>query len=166
MEKKLIIALLLFVGFNSARAQIEKGRVFVGAGSVSGISSDHRSDFGDSKVGFNLTGGYFLSDNLMLGSNVSIGLEGLLIFREAAVSFGPFGRYYHNNLFAGVGFSFASAPYSDTTLRAEEVSVEIGYALFINDNISLEPTLSYATGSTLTNSSRLSALVGLGIYLP
>ncbi len=169
MKKNLILTLLFLIGFTSIQAQTDKGRIFLGVGSVAGFSSSSIDGIDDNSNSFsvNLTGGLFVIDNLLAGANVGFGTSSFMDFNSTSFSFRPFARYYMNNFFAGAGLGLASTDTDDVRVSGTRIGLELGYAAFLNDHISIEPVLSYSLGGgDFDGNNQLSLSVGLGIYLP
>ena len=93
--------------------------------------------------------GYFIIDNLALSSR----LTHLLSSGSSSTSLSIGGRYYINNLYAGCDLVLAEP----TTLK-----FNAGYAIFINDQLAIEPSLTYSKINEFTSS--LSMMVGFAMY--
>ena len=124
----------------------------------SGTSTDGSSN----SISFNPFGGYFIIDGIAVGAGISIqsdsfkpdGQPGKFTFSQLTVS--PFGRYYHSSGFFGhLGFNFGSAKFKDDTGGStfEDKNSVFGfglgggYAIFLNDNVAIEPLLMYESNS-------------------
>ncbi len=131
----------------SANAQIcPKGAIMLGGSAgVTSVSND-----GDSNVSFFLspTAGFFVADDLAVGANISVAAsEGFSQF-----GIGPFARYYFlKGLFAQAGLDFTSTKFdgfdSDSSTR---FNVGVGYSVFLNDGVALEPGLVFDFGEGIT----------------
>lgn len=129
---------------------------------------------------------YFVIDRLALGIDASFSysnneftnIEGNNSSQNGtAISIGPFARYYlKNGLFAqtSVGFGISKTNAADYESKNESFRYEfgVGYAIFLNQNISLEPIISYRHVKTTHNQSTLESTnnglvlgVGFTIYL-
>lgn len=114
-------------------------------------------------ISFNPFGGYFVIDGVAVGAGITIqsdsfkpdGQSGKFTLSQLTVS--PFGRYYHSSGFFGhLGFNFGSAKFKDDiggSTFEDKYSVfgfELGggYAIFLNDNVAIEPLLTYESNSS------------------
>lgn len=183
--KKYVLFLFCFFT-TAAMAQIGQGRFLVG-GSLGVDFGREYSEFRSQNVivrttqnytefSFNPTVGYFFTDALALGLAVDVftrSVEGN--HASTIVGVGPFARYYLPiNLFFEGYFGLASRRggnnRADTGLG---YSLGVGYALFLNDHVALEPALRFR-GYALTdgdnrdlNNGRFGTLLSIGfqIYL-
>ena len=162
MIKKLSFLLALMMMTLTANAQFEQGKKYISA-SFSGLdlSFDGLSEL---NVGLQAKGGYLVEDNLML-----LGTLGYNHICDDVTpdrfSIGAQGRYYivQNGIYLGVGVAYKHGSHSYNDFMP---SVEVGYAFFINRQVTIEPALYYE--QSITNHSKYSNVglrVGLGIYL-
>ena len=139
-------------------AQTEAGNMMVGVGSNLGYSSFSPEGGGDATSMMNVGGsyGYFFMDNLAGIASFDYAKEG---DDDAVTSFGIGARYYMNSFFAGAGYSVPGEEMSDITIG-------VGYAKMLTDNISLEPSLEYTMssfdGEAYGSTIRLN--IGFGLY--
>jgi hypothetical protein len=85
--------------------------------------------------------------------------------------FGLFSRYYVNGkIFFGAGYTsnrvkidLGSFGEGKATINA--VPLEVGYAAFLNPNVSIEPSIGYTIFSGDGDGSAFGINVGFGIYL-
>ncbi|MEM6297562.1 MAG: hypothetical protein AAF740_02630 [Bacteroidota bacterium] len=190
MPKKLFLLIAIYIWSTCTFAQsIEKGTILLGGGLN---ASYNESSF---KVGGNTTDGvsllllnftpsvgYFFADGLVFGLGAQLSAVNESIPNQAdsqwvgSLSLAPFSRYYSGdtNLFAQVqGFFGTGLEENANTVLGW--SVGGGYVAFLNDNVSIEPTISYFRQSsnidTIGNNdvtSRNSGIqlgVSFGIYL-
>ena len=168
MKKITILSALVFCFALIANAQTEKGRYMVG-GSV-GFSStkDKFESGGSSSDGDKYTNiwvmptfGLFIADGIVVGAGLSITSNKTasdasdFTNTKSGLSVAPFGRYYHDSgLFGHVNLEFGTANDKDEGGQEDiEFKESIfgwkvggGYALFINNNVIVEPMITY--GST------------------
>ncbi len=166
MKKSIILtlfAICLFSGGDSF-AQINEGTFLVGASSNLGFSSTS-TEIADDNVNvftLNLTGGYFVIDNLAFGLSFGYTKYSVGDIDGSTTSFGLFGRYYVNgNVFLGLGFNSSKSEDSDAI---NSVPLEFGYAAFVTDNIAIEPSLSYSIGVGDNESNTFGLNVGFTLY--
>lgn len=149
--KKQTQFLLIFVAFMLAAVSVNaqtcpKGAIMLGGSAgVTSVSSD-----GESEVTFFLspTAGFFVIDDLAIGANLGVAAgEGFSQF-----GLGPFARYYVlKGLFLQANLNFTSTKFdgfdSDSSTR---FGGALGYSLFLNDGVALEPALAFDFGDGIT----------------
>lgn len=168
MKKTLLslAAALLLIG--GANAQTEQGKIMAG-GSL-GVSFGNTYNEYDGTKGaeyknstFSLTPkvGYFFIDGLAAGLEVNLDLQTQKIdedgmdYKGTSSTFlvGPFARYYSSvGLFGDASIGFGSSKFKEEETGQEDGesksnlfgwSLGAGYAIFLNDNVSIEPMISY-----------------------
>jgi len=186
---KMIITLLtVMICTGNVMAQFNKGRMLVG-GTASFSSLTTKDDAYNSNITndmFTLTpqAGYFVIDNLAVGLDASFGL-GKSTTSSGTTKYtyilaGPFVRYYLKpGIFFQGEYQFGSEKYTISfppylnqtgteTLSAWALS--LGYALFLNEHVAIEPMVSYKSSIAKetdykgTNAG-IAIGVGLQIYL-
>ena len=120
---KLIFTGMLFS--TCAFGQIEKGKMLIG-GSLDLVSQE-----GQSATVFSPTFGYLFTDNIMAGTTLYTG--------GGSTQFVPFVRYYKPLKEQIFGFGTVSYNFSSPN----EIRIGVGLNYFLNDNVSLEPILSF-----------------------
>ena len=168
MKKITILSALVFCVSLIANAQTEKGRYMVG-GSVGFNSTKQKVESGgtSSDVGTNTniwvmpSFGLFVADGIVAGTGLSITSNKFksdvsdFTNTVSGFSFSPFGRYYHESgLFGHLNLEIGSGKDKDesggtTTETKDSIfgwRVGGGYALFLNNNVAVEPMITY--GST------------------
>lgn len=178
-----------------ATAQIEKGKILA-SGSLGFNFSNYRdiengvteSDSKSTSFWLEPRGGIFITDALMVGTAIELS-AGMTKYDDgdkysySSVSFTPFVRYYLPQMFfiqleLGPGISTDKWDYDSGTDDKDKYSLLVwsigaGYAYFLNDNVSVEPIISYSsTNYTDRNNTNqkdkygtLGFQVGLSIYL-
>ena len=137
----------------------DKGVVFLKGGS--NLAIDFFKDDNDKSLTaftLNVGGGYFVSKNFALGAGID--LES--IYNAIYTDYNLFIRYYPLGkviLEAGL-LSLDSANDSGEDKRLNLVNLEAGYAFFVNDYFSVEPTLRFKN----LEGNQFSMHVRLGIY--
>ena len=195
--RKLLLGILL-IGFTvTANAQTGKGRVLVG-GEVSFDFANEKTDVGgtvstdgkNTSILFAPKFGYFFMDGLAVGAEITY-LNNTFKpdggggdSKSNQLAFGPFVKYYLDNGIFGMGsFGLGTAktefPAGQGTTNTTKYGISnwrlgVGYAAFLNDNVSVEPMLSYG-GNRLKNkdanperidiSNSLTISVSLNIFL-
>lgn len=158
--KKLLIVLAAFALSSCAYAQISKGTIML-AGSSSFDFTSNNEDAGDfSQIDLDVKGGYFIMDNLALGLNLGYSKNSEL--DDALTTFGLFGRYYVNGKIL-VGLGFNSSKFGDVSFS--EIPIEVGYALFLNDAVALEPALNYTMFGGDAEGAAFGFRIGISVFL-
>ncbi len=141
----------------STYAQTEKGGWLVGASSSLNFSSgkaDKDQDESETNLNLNPQVGYFVIDNLAVGLSIDLEMhKDAAKNKETVTAFGPFARYYFPmKIFAQAQAAFGSAKFDpdggdSSTDKFSAITIGAGYAWMLNDNISIEPSLSYSATS-------------------
>ncbi len=156
--KKWMTCLLLFVAAVSANAQFEKGTKYANV-SLSGLSLSY-SGSEKFRGGLDAEAGYIFTDNLMLRANV--GYDHTRYIDDVRVGAGI--RYYidQNGIFLGAGAEYSHFTKNNNDLM---IPVEVGYAFFLNKNLTLEPAVYYKMSlHDFANNSTLGLRIGFGFY--
>lgn len=159
MKKVLLTVFAAFVVF-AASAQITKGTILLNGASSFDYTSNNEDagDFSEFTIG--VKGGYFFMDNLAIGA--TLGYFKNSEADDAATAFGLFGRYYVNGKII-LGAGFQSEKFGDISTSA--IPIEVGYALFLNDAVAIEPTLNYTTFGGDAEGAAFGLNVGISVYL-
>jgi opacity protein-like surface antigen len=157
--KKICSLLLMFVLTASAAfAQFEKGTKYVGA-SATGLGFTYSSNE-KFRFGLEATAGYFVADCLMLRAN--IGYEHKQHVDDFNVGAGV--RYYFDQcgVFIGAGAEFDHFTKSNNDVM---IPLTVGYAFFVNQHITIEPSLSYKMSThDFGGNSSFGLNIGFGFY--
>ncbi len=159
--KKLTIALIFAVmGATSAFAQFEKGKTYLGA-SVSGFDMSY-SETTKFHLGLDVQAGKMIAQDWMLMGELGFNYHNS---DTQSVSVGARCRYYieQNGLFLSLGAKYLHEwkSYNDFFLTPE-----VGYCLFLNHNVMLEPSIYYNMSMTdFGDKSRFGIKVGIGFFL-
>lgn len=156
--KKLFIVILLMSCVLNAQAQFEKGKKYVGA-SLTGLSMSY-SDNEEFRLGLDAEAGYFIADCFMLKANV--GYEHTRVMDDVRLGLGA--RYYfmQNGIYLGAG-----AEYNHFTKNNNDVMipVEVGYAFFLNEHLTIEPSVYYKMSlHDFSGNSTVGLRIGMGYY--
>jgi len=150
------LALLLSLAFSiNAFSQIEKpvtkGNIILsGGGAISHVKNSYST--GGSNTSFincTLSPGfsYFILDNFAIGLNTNLEYSGLTNNKTYTLGIGPKVKFYFNNgLFVNAEVSYNSLHgISNTSNKATFFAFKpgIGYAIFLNQKVSLEPGIFY-----------------------
>ena len=157
-KRSLLVLALSFIAATGAFAQdpIEQGAWVFSGNTNLGINSYSQTG-GSSNSVFNigLKGGYFFMDNLAGGL-----LFDLVSSSGSSVTgIGVFGRYYVNGkIFLGAGFKSTSSSGASST----SIPLEVGYAIFLNNTIAIEPAFNY---TSFDGGSILGLNIAFSVYL-
>ncbi len=160
MKKLALVLMFATIGISSAFAQFEKGKKYIGA-SMSGFDMSY-SETTKFHLGLDVLGGYMVAKDWMVMAEVGFNFHNK---DTHSVSVGARGRYYieQNGLFLGLGAKYLHEwkSYNDFFLAPE-----VGYCLFLNHNVMLEPSIYYNMSMTnFGDKSRFGLKVGLGFFL-
>jgi outer membrane protein len=168
--KKTLLGLVLSMFVLSISAQTDAGGILIGGSSNMGFSATtdkYKSDDGDETEGkgidFNLSpqAGYFVMDGLAVGLMVDLGIS---TFKQdgaeeastfSSMTIAPFARYYYGESkikpFAEAAVGFGSYAFKFDGDKDKTgvffFQLKLGAAFFVNDNVSIDLGLSYASYS-------------------
>lgn len=183
MKQVLTVLCAVALG-TTAMAQTDQGGWMFGAGSNLGFtSSKDDNDQEDSQSDFSLDAraGYFVIDNLAIGLDLGFTSSSLGDAKSSGFQAGPYVRYYlPMKIFGELGYQIGSEKTTidipligsqDVTYGTGALGIGVGYAAFLNDNISIEPMVRYRMTSIKpdegdsVSGSGFGVLVNFGIYL-
>lgn len=156
--KKCFIAFALLITTLTANAQFEKGKIYF----ESALNSIGASFNGDEefKFGAELKTGFFIADCWMLNAHAGYTHYNRNINR---CTLGLGTRYYllQNGVYAELNVNGIFEPNHNDIMPG----VELGYAFFINDKVTIEPALYYDHSfSDHKNYSTVGLKIGFGLY--
>lgn len=163
MRKILVSLVLLVVTTLGAYAQFEKNVWYTNA-SLTGLNLSHSKHEG-TNLGFALTGGAFVADNVALllhfkGQYVEHGID------ETGI--GAQGRYYFSScgVYGGLGLSYKHLSAGEGFKKNLVcLTPEVGYAFFLGRNLTIEPAVYYDVSfSDTSDYSKLGFKIGFGLY--
>jgi len=180
MKKLLFMSIMILASFNTF-AQKEKSKTkptdkghFIVDGSIflSTNNSKSEQDGFNTKsnaFGFGISpkAAYFIADRFALGLETSFNYTDNEFTNTngdksssniTAISVGPFVRYYlMNGIFgqASLGFGTSNSESNGFENKSDffRYQLGVGYAIFLNQNISLEPIISYQYGKNTSDQS-------------
>jgi len=132
--KNILIITTLFLTSFSINAQIESG-TFMTGGSATFNRHITESNISSTSIVINPQLGLAFADNFVGGAWFSF--SSINDFSSWSVA--PFVRYYQNNFFLQLGYGFNRSG----NVSGSIFDAELGYAMFLNDNISLEPAFYF-----------------------
>jgi hypothetical protein len=164
--KKILLTLFAATVVFAASAQIGKGTILVGGSSNLNFTSNNE-DHGDfSEMSLDVRGGYFVMDNLAVGLRLGYdkyksNADGASDV-DAVTTFGVFGRYYvQGKIMLGAGYAITDYG----TPSSSALSIEAGYAIFLNDAVAIEPALNYTSFGSDDQGAAFGLNVGISVFL-
>ena len=159
-KMKKLFTILTVVAISTTMTFAQQGSVAIGVGS--NLANVSWQDYE-----LIPTVGYFIADNMMVGTGFSMGSSTLDVedgtfnsngdpnmveSKESEMSISPFFRFYMNDaFFASVGIAIGSGTDDDgsTEIRTSSFGLNagVGYSLMWNDRVCIEPSFGIATGS-------------------
>ena len=170
--KKLMMAAIGLMMAMSANAQYTylnepttpfyQGKFYLNAACSSTTLAYSKST--DFKLGINAKAGYFLIDNLM-----AVGVAGFNLSNngdQRTVELGAGARWYFDTVGIYVGgiAKYANQKVYDFSIDDFRPEVNVGYAFFLNRNITLEPEAYYEHSFKDSDYSGFGLRLGLSIY--
>ncbi|MCX2739236.1 hypothetical protein [Pontibacter anaerobius] len=172
MIKFKIFFLLVFISFSSLtlaqenksfmwKAKVKHGSVLIGGNLDAAIQKTTRDinqplgpeDGTNILANLNFKGGYFFMHDVAIGVDLGINHESYIVsvegakqtFRRTYMLGGPFTRYYlDNGIFGELALKGGLLNFSTgSKTNLFEGTMGVGYALFVNEKISVEPMLSF-----------------------
>lgn len=187
--KKSIFTIVAIMLTATAFAQFTKQGTFLIGGSSKGLSFlAEKSKFGngdfqdgDKVTSFSISPqvGYFIINNLSVGAGVDFATRTEkfddLKFTSSSLFFLPFVRYYFDKFYAEGEYGFGRSKFDsegEVINTGTTWNIGLGYALLLNDAISLEPKIGYGSTTFKNNDfdtankvSGLSLNLSLFVYL-
>lgn len=160
MRQKLLIYCFFMLSFPLVEAQTSQGTWLVGGSAgFTNAQSNSKSGVSVLTLSVNPIVGYFIKDNLAVGT----GFTYESISRQyIKIGIGPIIRYYfiqigeNANILSQVGlYSGSFNPKYGDKRTLYEVSLDLGFSYFLNENVALESVISYIN-TNATNYTDLS----------
>src|SRR5688572_17598333 len=192
MKKITIFAITMFASM-AVFAQFNQGRMLVGGSAEFRTMADKSKSGGTTTTNGNRTTlsvspsfGYFVIDQLAVGAAVDMSVSKWnaktpndVDNNTTSISFQPFVRYYlPMGVFFQGKFGLGTAKttydenYDDNKYNTSSLALSAGYAIFLSDNVALEPELGYRTSKfkdtdsdTKNINSGIFLRIGFQIYL-
>ena len=135
--KKHVLAFMLFLGIaGGSFAQIDGGTMMVGGSAYFNQYRNTELDTKFNSLSISPQFGLAFADNFIAGAWFSFSNFSDI----SSWSIAPFARYYYKNAFVQLQYG-----YSRTGDVGQSIfGTDIGYAIFLNDNVALEPAVYYA----------------------
>ncbi|KAA6341976.1 hypothetical protein EZS27_010237 [termite gut metagenome] len=165
MKKLIFIIICLLLNSLELKAQFEKNSWVVNP-AITGLEYSY-SDGNKNHLGFNVQGGAFLVDDIVL--ILKLGADWTKEIDTYSVGVG--GRYYFDRtgIYVGSGLYFTRWTYNNSRelqghKDAYGLNTEIGYAFFLNKTVTIEPGVYYDLSFKDSNFSKFGLKVGFGFY--
>jgi len=159
---KKLFTMLTVVVISTTLSFAQQGSVAIGVGS--NLANVSWQDYS-----LTPTVGYFITDNMMVGTGFSMGSSSYeemdTDYKSSGMNISPFFRFYMNDAFfasAGIAIGSVSDSYDASsggiTITGENktstfgLNVGVGYSLMWNDRVCIEPSFGIATGSGSSSS--------------
>ena len=169
MKKLMMAAIGLMMAFsanaqylNESRTPFYQGKFYLNAAcSSTTLAYSKASDF---QLGINAKAGYFLLDNLM-----AVGVAGFDMVNngdQRTIELGAGARWYFDTvgIYVGAIAKYANQKAYDFSIDDFRPEVNVGYAFFLNRNITLEPEAYYEHSFKDSDYSGFGLRLGLSIY--
>lgn len=141
---KIIGVVLLMTAFTQiSNAQIEAGKKLVGASSNLGFNSASVAGNSSSIFLINTSLGYLFTDNLAGGIDFGFGTQSSGGSSATSFQVGGFGRFYIENFYPEVSIGIINSSAGGQSSSNLYFGSGFGYAIILNDYISIDPKLSY-----------------------
>jgi len=154
---KKLFTILTVVAISTTLSFAQKGTVAIGVGS--NLANVSWQDYS-----LTPTVGYFIADNMMVGTGFSLGSSTTdstdVEIKSGSMNISPFFRFYMNDaFFASAGLAFGSTSSSrdassggitntvENKTSTFGLNVGVGYSLMWNDRVCIEPSFGIATSS-------------------
>lgn len=133
--KKIVFLLFFALTASLAHAQFEQGTKFINT-SLTGLNMQFNKDF---KFGVEAKAGYFFADDWALTASAGFDYSKSTL---NSLSAGGGIRYYieQNGLFLGAGVKYV---HQESSYNDILPGLELGYCFFLNQSVSIEPSLYY-----------------------
>ncbi len=146
--KKIIFAAAAVFAFGISNAQMKKGDLMLEANtgfgaSVGSTAFGFTSGDGFSAYNIGLEGGYFVMDDLALKVGLGYGGEKQDGSEATSVLGYKIGAKYYILSMIPVEVSYNGISVKDADKNPSFVGLQAGYAIMLNDNVSLEPGIRY-----------------------
>ena len=153
--KRIVFLALVFLSIQ-ASAQLDKNTMMAGGSVV--FNKYTPKGGGTSFTSFmgNPNFGYFVADNFVVGAGIGFNAYGS---GNNIVYFSPYLRYFVKKFYLQTKFDYGRS----NSQNNSNLSFDLGYALFLNDNVALEPAF-YFSQNLNGQGSNLGFKMGFQIY--
>ena len=149
----------------NANAQIEKGKTIIGATSNLGFNSNSVGGISSSTFLINTSTGKLFTEKLAGGVDFGFASVSYSGNSSTAINVGGFGRFYVNNFFPEISLGIINSSNGGSSSTNFYYGFGIGYAIPLNDYISIDPRINYTSIKYETSSSKGFGInVGFSLY--
>jgi hypothetical protein len=152
-----LVALSICISMN---AQIGKGAFMAGGSLTFNHHIPKGSSTGSTNFNINPNFGYFFTDNFVAGLGVSFNTYGS---NYNVFYISPYMRYYVKKFYLQSRFDYGHSSNTVGSSSNSNLSFDLGYALFLNNNVALEPAFYYLHNFN-SQGDNLGFKMGLQIY--
>lgn len=135
MKKIVLLALLVFGLGKFSNAQIEGGTMMAGGSAYFNSYNNSELDIHQSSVNISPQFGLAFADNFIAGAWFSFSSFSDI----SSWSVAPFLRYYMKNFYLQTQYGYSRSG----DIGSSVFGADLGYAMFFNDNVALEPALYF-----------------------
>jgi hypothetical protein len=138
--KKILFSILLSIGFSVASySQIEGGTMMAGGNLYFSHVKDNNSSYSSTSFNVSPQFGLAFADNFVAGAWFSF--SAMSNFSNWSIA--PFVRYYMKNFFVQGQYGYSRTSSNSQSIGSSVGGVDLGYAMFLNDNVALEPAFYF-----------------------
>jgi hypothetical protein len=144
MKRNILLAIGFFTLISfSGKSQINQGAVLIGGSTYFNYNFPNGAK-ANSQFNFSPNAGVFIVENMAIGASFSY----QVIQGGSSLSIAPFMRAYYKDNFYGqlqVGYGRTSMSVGGSTVTSSGLNSELdlGYTIFLSDQIALDPALYY-----------------------
>jgi hypothetical protein len=153
--KRTVFLALLFLSIQ-ASAQLDKNTMMAGGSLVFNKYTPKGGGTSTTYFLYNPNFGYFVADNFVVGAGIGFNAYGS---GNNIVHFSPYLRYFVKKFYLQTKFDYGRS----NSQNNSNLSFDLGYALFLNDNVALEPAF-YFSQNLNGQGSNLGFKMGFQIY--
>lgn len=154
MKRILLFTLLVFS--LQANAQLEKNTIMAGGSLTFNNHTPKGGGSSSTTFSINPNFGYFVAENFVIGTGLNFNAYGS---GNSFVYVSPYLRYYVKKFYLQTKFDYGRF----NSQNNSNLSFDLGYALFLNDNVALEPAFYFAQNLN-GQGSNLGFKMGFQIY--
>jgi len=161
MKKTMLMAVLLVLTVSAvAQSPFREGKWFINP-SITGFDLSYSKNT-KMHLGLDLQAGAFIIDDFAL--IVGLGAEAEKDYNRYSAGVGA--RYYFSStgFFVGAGFDLSRYSIHKAKNTYFDVKTEVGYAFFLNKNITLEPSVYYKWNTKDSDLSKFGLKIGFAMY--
>lgn len=155
-----LVALSICISMN---AQIGKGAFMAGGSLTFNHHIPKGSNSSTTNFSINPNFGYFFTDNFVAGLGASFNTQNSNYSNYNMVYISPYMRYYVKKFYLQSKFDYRRSSSSSGSNSNSNLSFDLGYALFFNNNVALEPAFYYLHNFN-SQGDNLGFKMGLQIY--